>query len=368
MSYKPTSDRVLFITTSLLTIFGLIMVYSASSAVASNRFGMSSYYFLRQLAYAALGYLLMILLMNVDYHFWQKPRIIQASCILSLVMLVMVFTQPRINGARRWLRYGPLLSFQPSEIAKLALLIFMAYYLHKYEVEINDPGKRLLPCMALLGLFAGLIMLEPDLGQAACLLLIAGILLFVAGLSWRYMVGAVALVLPVFYFWIWRVQFRRDRLEAFLNPSTDPLGTGWHIMQSLIALGSGGIFGLGLGASRQKRFFLPEAHSDFIYAIIGEEIGMIGTLLIAVAFLVFFYRGMRITFRAPDRFGFFLGFGITLMVALQAFINISMVLAMMPTKGIALPFISQGGSSLLLNLTATGLLLNISHYGEQADK
>jgi len=356
---------VLFITASLLTIFGLIMVYSASSAVASNRFGMSSYYFLRQLAYAGVGYLLMILLMNVDYHVWQKERIVQISCFLSLAMLVLVFTQPRINGARRWLRYGPLLSFQPSEIAKLALLIFLAYFLHKHELEINDARRRLIPCAVLLALFAGLIAIEPDLGQAVCLVLIAGILLFIAGLSWKYIGGAVLLILPTFYFGIWRVPFRRERLEAFLNPSTDPLGSGWHITQSLIALGSGGLFGLGLGASRQKRFFLPEAHSDFIYAIIGEEIGLFGTFLIAVAFLVIFYRGMRIAFRAPDRFGFYLGLGITLMVVLQAFINISMVLAMMPTKGIALPFISQGGSSLLLNLTATGLLLNISHYGER---
>ncbi len=365
MSYKATSDRVLFITASLLTIFGLIMVYSASSAVASNKFGMSSYYFLRQLAYAALGYLLMILLMNVDYHVWQKSRIIQVSCILSLILLAAVFTQPRINGARRWLRYGPLLSFQPSEIAKLALLVFMAYYLHKHESEINDFRKGLLPCLVLPGLFALLIVAEPDLGQALCLLLIAGILMFIAGLSWKYVAGAVGLVAPVFYWEIWREPFRRGRLEAFLNPSTDPLGSGYHIMQSLIAVGSGGILGLGLGASRQKRFFLPEAHSDFIFAIIGEELGLIGALLITIGFLVFFYRGLRITFRAPDRFGFFLGLGITLMVVLQAFINISMVLAMMPTKGIALPFISQGGSSLLLNLMATGLLLNIAHYGER---
>lgn len=366
MSYRATSDRVLFITASLLTIFGLLMVYSASSAVASNKYGMSSYFFLRQLAYAGVGYLLMIVLMNVDYRFWQKDRIVQVSCFLSLAMLVLVFTQPRINGARRWIRYGPLLSFQPSEIAKLVLLLFMAYYLNKHEAEINEPRKRLLPCLALFVVFTALIAFEPDLGQAICILLIAGILLFVAGLSWKYITGAVALLVPAVYLFIWRVPFRRMRMEAFMNPSVDPLHSGWHIMQSLIALGSGGIFGLGLGASKQKRFFLPEAHSDFIYAVIGEELGMIGALIVAVGFLVFFYRGMRITFRAPDRFGFYLGLGITLMVVLQAFINISMVLAMMPTKGIALPFISQGGSSLLLNLVATGLLLNISHYGEPA--
>jgi cell division protein FtsW len=364
MAYKATGDKVLFITASLLTIVGLVMVYSASSAVASDKFGMSSYYFLRQLVYAGIGYLLMIVLMNVDYHFWQKGKAIAAAAIMSACGLILVFTQPKINGARRWLRYGPL-SFQPSEIAKLVLLVFMAYYLNEHEKEINDPKNRLMPCVGPLCLFAGLIAIEPDLGQAVCLMLIAFALLWVAGLSWKYIGGAAALVAPVFWFFVWRVPFRRARLEAFANPTTDPLGSGWHIMQSLIAVGSGGLFGLGLGASRQKRFFLPEAHSDFIFAVIGEEIGLIGTVLIVICFLIFFYRGMRATFRAPDRFGFFLGLGITLMVALQALINISMVLAMVPTKGIALPFISQGGSSLVLNLMATGMLLNISHYGEQ---
>jgi cell division protein FtsW len=365
MAYKATSDKVLFITASLLTILGLIMVYSASSAVASDKYGMSLYYFLRQLLYASAGYVLMIVLMNVDYHIWQNRKAIAVAAVLSAGGLVLVFTQPKINGARRWLRYGSL-SLQPSEIAKLVLLVFLAWFLHNYEKEINDPKRRLMPCVALLAFFAGLIALEPDLGQAICILLIAFTLLWAAGLSWKYIGGAVALAAPAFYFFVWRVQFRRIRLEAFRNPTTDPLGAGWHIMQSLIAVGSGGLTGLGLGASRQKRFFLPEAHSDFIYAIIGEEAGLIGTLLIAVCFLVFFYRGMRAAFRAPDRFGFFLGMGITMMVALQALINISMVLALLPTKGIALPFISQGGSSLVLNLVATGMLLNISHYGEQA--
>lgn len=364
MSYKPSSDRVLFLTTSLLTIFGLVMVYSASSALASTKYGTSAYFLFRQLAYAGAGYFLMLLLMNVDYHFWQKSKVVLAISLISFGGLLLVFTQPRINGARRWLRMGPL-SFQPSEIAKLVLLIFLAYYLHRYESEINEPRKRLIPCVVVLGLFASLIALEPDLGQALCIALFASILLFSAGLSWKYIAGAVLLTIPTFYFAIVREPYRWERWKAYLNPGGDPLGSGWHILQSLIALGSGGIFGLGLGASRQKRFFLPEAHSDFIYAVIGEEIGLVGTILIAVCFLVFFYRGMKITFRAPDRFGFYLGFGITLMVVIQAFINISMVLAMIPTKGIALPFISQGGSSLLLNLVATGVLLNISHHSER---
>lgn len=361
MAYKPSSDKILFITTGLLTIFGLVMVYSASSVVATSQHGMSSYFFLRQLLYAGIGFLLLMILMNVDYHVWQKPNVIRIMLIICAVMLVFVLTQPKINGAHRWLRYGGFISFQPSEIAKLCVLMFIAAYLQKHESEINQPVRRLLPFGIVLGLFAGLIAKEPDLGQALCLCMIAGILLFVAGLSWRYIAGAALLAVPVFYFEVIREPFRMERIKAFLNPFHDPLDSGWQILQSLTAVGSGGFAGLGLGAGKQKLFFLPEASSDFIFAVIGEELGLIGTCLVAIAFLIYFYRGMRIILRAPDRFGLYLGLGITLMVVVQGFINISMVLAMMPTKGIALPFISQGGSSILLNLVATGVLLNLSH-------
>lgn len=284
--------------------------------------------------------------------------------ILGLAVLALVLMGPRINGAHRWLRYGNLISFQPSEIAKLVVLAFLAAYLHKHESEINKPWQRLLPCLMVVGLFVGLIGIEPDLGQALCIIFIAAVLLYLAGLSWRYFAGAAVLALPAFYFFVVRVGFRWERIRAFLDPFQDPLGSGWQISQSLTAVGSGGLWGLGLGASKQKLFFLPEASSDFIFAVIGEEIGLVGTSLIVIGFLIFFYRGIKITLRAPDRFGFYFGLGITLMVVLQGFINISMVLAMIPTKGIALPFISQGGSSLLLNLVAAGVLLNISHHAE----
>jgi cell division protein FtsW len=361
MAYKPSSDRILFITTGLLTIFGLVMVYSASSVVASSQHGISSYFFLRQLLHAGIGFTLLILLMNVDYHVWQKPKVVRALLIVCAVTLVFVLLQPRVNGAHRWLRYGGFISFQPSEIAKLVMLIYIASYLQKHECEINQPIRRLFPLGLVVGLFAALIAVEPDLGQALCVCMIAGILLYIAGLAWQYIAGAVLLAVPAFYFFVVRVPFRLERIKAFLNPFHDPLGSGWQISQSLTAVGSGGFSGLGLGASKQKLFFLPEASSDFIFAVIGEELGLIGTCLVAIAFLVFFYRGIRIILRSQDRFGFYLGLGITLMVVLQGFINISMVLAMMPTKGIALPFISQGGSSLLLNLIAAGVLLNLSH-------
>lgn len=367
MPYKPASDKPLFITTGLLTIFGLVMVYSASSVVASSQHGMSSYFFLRQLVYAGSGFILLFVLMNIDYHVWQKPKVIRAVLILCVVALLFVLTQPKINGAHRWIRYGGFISFQPSEIAKLCVLMFIAAYLQKHESEINQPTRRLLPFGIVIGLFAGLVYIEPDLGQALILCMIAGILLFVAGLSWKYIAGAALLSAPAFYFFVVMEPFRLGRIRAFLNPFNDPLKTGWQISQSLTAVGSGGLSGLGLGASKQKLFFLPEASSDFIFAVIGEELGLIGTSLVAIAFLVFFYRGMRIILRAPDRFGFYLGLGITLMVVMQGFINISMVLAMLPTKGIALPFISQGGSSILLNLVATGILLNLAHQGRSPE-
>jgi cell division protein FtsW len=216
--------------------------------------------------------------------------------------------------------------------------------------------------MAVLGAASVLILSQPDLGTTLALGMVSVTMLFIAGVRPRYIVGMFLAALPALYLLVFSVPYRRARVLAFLNPWSDPRGSGFQIIQSQIAFGSGGIFGEGLGHSRQKLFYLPAAHTDFIFSIIGEELGLIGTCLVAIAFLVFFYRGMRIILRSPDRFGFYLGLGITLMVVLQGFINISMVLAMMPTKGIALPFMSQGGSSLLLNLIATGVLLNLSNH------
>jgi cell division protein FtsW len=361
MAYRPSSDKILFSTAGFLTIFGLLMVYSASSAVASSQHGMSSYYFIRQLLHACVGFVFMILLMNVDYRVWEKSKIIYSALALCVLSLIFVLTQPAINGAHRWFRVGGLLSVQPSELAKLAIIIFIAFYLDKYESEINEPVRRLLPLILAVGLIAGLIAFEPDLGQAICICAIAAVMLFVAGLSWKYYAYAALLAFPFFYFFIVRVPFRLGRVMAFLDPHRDPENTGYQIIQSLTAVGTGGITGLGLGAGKQKLFFLPEASSDFIFAIIGEELGLLGTCAVTCAFLIFFFRGMKIVLRTQNRFGFYLALGITLMVVLQGFINISMVLSMMPTKGIALPFISQGGTSLLLNLLATGILLNMSH-------
>jgi cell division protein FtsW len=367
MAYTQSDDKILFFTTGFLTIFGLVMVYSASSVVSSSQHGMSYYFFLRQLLFAIGGFILLVLLMNVDYHIWQKPKTIFLLLSICLIALCFVLKQPKVNGAHRWLRFGGFTTFQPSELAKLIVIIFTAWFLQKYESQINRPIRRLLPFGVVIGLFAGLIAKEPDFGQAFCICLIAGILLYIAGLTWHYYAGAAVMLVPAFYFFVVQEHYRWLRIKAFLDPFQDPLRSGWQILQSLIAVGSGGFSGRGLGASIQKIFFLPEAPSDFIYAVIGEELGLIGTSLVALAFLLYFYRGIRITLRSPDRFGFYLGLGITLMVVSQGFINISMVLAMVPTKGIALPFISQGGSSLLLNLLATGILLNLSHHNKLAE-
>ncbi len=365
MAYKATSDRPLFLTPNVLAIFGLVVMYSASSVLASYQHGgMSAYYFLRQMVYAGVGYVLMVALMNVDYHVWQKKKVLGSLLIASAASLLLVLAAPSVNSSHRWLRYASI-SFQPSEIAKLVVLFFVAAYLHNHGQEINLLRQRLLPCVAVVALFAGLIAVEPDLGQSACLVLIVTVLLFMAGLSWKYLCAAILTGLPSIYLVVLLFPNRFQRLLVFLNRAHDPLREGWQISQSLTAVGSGGLLGLGFGASKQKLFFLPEAQSDFIFAVIGEELGLIGAAVVCLAFLFYFYRGVKIAFKAPDSFGFYLGLGITLMVVTQAFINISMVLKLMPTKGIALPFISQGGSSLLLNLMATGVLLNISNYVEK---
>jgi cell division protein FtsW len=215
-----------------------------------------------------------------------------------------------------------------------------------------------------IGLFAWIIYKEPDFGQAICICLIAAVMLLAAGLPWKYYAAVILAAIPGFYFFVFLEDYRWARIMAFLDPFKDPQGTGYHIIQSLTALGSGGLTGLGLGASKQKLFFLPEASSDFIFAIIGEELGLLGTCAITCGFLIYFFRGMKIALRSPDRFGFYLALGITMMVVLQGLINISVTLALLPTKGIALPFISQGGTSLFFNLLATGILLNLSYRNQ----
>ena len=369
MAYRPGSDKVLLLTVGLLTALGLVMVYSASSIHAAARHGESSYFFLRQLAFAGIGFAALLWLTHVDYHFFQKTKVLKIIMLLSAAALVFVLAQPTVNGAHRWF-FVKGISVQPSEFAKLGVLIFIAWFLHRHEKDINRPERIASICVAVV-LFAGLIGIEPDLGQAITLCLITVILLFMSGLAWRYIAGAFFFAVffgpMLFYFLVYKVEYRWKRVLAFINPETDLAGAAWQINQSFIAIGSGGFSGLGLGDGKQKLYFLPESSTDFIFAIICEELGLIGAALVVAAFLIIFYRGMKIAMKSHDRFGFYLGAGITLMVALQGLINISMVLGLLPTKGIALPFISQGGSSLLMNLAAIGILLNLSHQNKVAE-
>ncbi|MBN1568770.1 MAG: cell division protein FtsW [Acidobacteria bacterium] len=359
MTCQMSKGQLLFVGISVLTLCGLLMVYSASM-VATAQDGKPSHYFFRQTAYAGIGYLLMIMLMFIDYRRWLQKRTILLLLIFSLVCLVLVYAYPSIKGARRAIHLGPGISFQPSEIAKLALFLYLAAYLEKNREQIRQSVSRLYPCLTVLGIFCALICFEPDLGQVICILTIAVALMFVAGLDWKYIWIAAGLSVPAFYFLVWLVPFRRKRILDWLTALFYPLKADYQIKQSIIAIGHGGLIGLGFGDGRQKLSFLPEAPTDFIFSVIGEEFGLAGSIVVVVVFLVYLYLGIKISIQAPDAGGFFLGLAITLMVVLPTFINMSTAVALLPTKGLTLPFISRGGSSLLVNLMATGILLNIA--------
>jgi cell division protein FtsW len=361
-------DRKLFIVTLALCLIGVVMVFSASAMTASEQFGAGYIFLLRQLIYVALGIAGMFWLMNMDYRKLRQPRVVFTGLALSFVLLVGVFFLDRSHQTHRWFRMGPF-SFQPSEMAKLALIIFLAWFLELRRLPrnfgVNNWLHTLAPALGTTVVMAALVVKEPDMGTAFMIVVISMVMLFVAGLSFRYIAGTVLAAIPTIYLLIVRVPYRLQRFEAFLHPELDPKGAGFQLLQSLISVGSGGMTGVGLMESRQKLFFLPEAHTDFIYAIIGEELGFIGAVIVLALFAVYGWRGFVAAMKAGDDFGKFLGLGITTMVVGQALINLSVVLGMMPTKGIPLPFISYGGSSLFAMLLATGVLLNIS---QQADE
>jgi cell division protein FtsW len=277
---------------------------------------------------------------------------------ITTLLLLAVFFLDRSHNTHRWLRLGPL-SFQPSELAKLALILFLAWYVETRGKLVQE-WRGLLPPVLITLIMAGMIAAQPDLGTAIACFLIACTMLFVAGARLRYFLYPLACSPVVFYFLVWRVRWRRERILAFLNPFEDPQGRGFHIIQSLIAVGTGGLAGKGLMEGKQKLFYLPEPHTDFIYAVTAEELGLLGSLAILLLFGLFCYRGIRAAILSRDPFARFLATGITSMVVIQALFNISVVLGLLPTKGIPLPFISYGGSSLFMTLVAVGILLNIT--------
>lgn len=361
MARKLKSDKVLFLATLLLVCASVVMVYSASAVLALNRFNQPYFFLIKQGMWAALGLAAMSIAMRFDYKNYREPTFIWLSLGVVAAALVAVLFSPPINGSSRWFGIGGI-GIQPSELAKLSAIFFIAAILERRMDRIDEISYAVVPIGLVVGGLVGLILLEPDLGTSLTLVVIAAMMVFAAGLSYRYIVGVLLGVLPVAYLLIMGSAYRRRRLMAFWNPWNDPLGDGFQVIQSVIAVGAGGIFGRGLMAGVQKLFYLPEPHTDFIYAVIGEELGLLGTTVVLLCFLVIAWRGFRIAMRAPDRFGSFLAIGLTTMIAAQALFNISVALGLVPTKGIPLPFVSAGGSSLLISLLGMGILLNVSQH------
>jgi cell division protein FtsW len=363
MAKRVSVDRWLFTVTMLLVFVGLVMVFSASAVMAQERFG-SEYAFLsKQLLWAGAGLVAMVVTMRLDYRRYKHPAMVFSLMGLTMLLLISVFFLDRSHNTHRWIHAGGF-SFQPSELAKPVLILFLAYFLETRAKTMDDVRNTLVPAAAPVLVFLGLIVLEPDLGTAIACAGIAACILYVAGMRMRYFAYAFGASLVPLYFLIFHVSFRRDRILAFLNPYADRQKAGFHIIQSLIAVGTGGLTGLGLMEGKQKLFYLPEPHTDFIFASMAEELGLVGSLFVVTMFAIFLWRGMRASWRTEDLFGRYLAVGITSMVVLQAFINISVVLGMMPTKGIPLPLVSYGGSSLFVTLACVGVLLNITKQAE----
>ena len=363
MAKRVSVDRWLFTVTMLLVFVGLVMVFSASAVMARERFG-SPYAFLsKQLIWASAGLVAMVVAMRVDYRRYKHPALVFSLVGITTLLLISVFFLDRSHNTHRWFRVG-VLSFQPSELAKPVLILFLAYFLEGRVKTMDDWRNTLMPAAAPLVVMLGLIVLQPDLGTAIACAGIAACILYVAGMRMRYFGYAFGASLVPLYFLIFHVSWRRDRILAFLNPYADRQKTGFHIIQSLIAVGIGGVTGTGLMEGKQKLFYLPEPHTDFIFAVTAEELGLVGAMAVVTLFAIFLWRGMRASWRTEDVFGRYLAVGITSMVVLQAFINISVVLGMMPTKGIPLPLVSYGGSSLFVTLACVGVLLNITKQAE----
>ena len=364
MAKRVSVDGWLFTVTLLLVFVGLVMVFSASAVMAKDRYGSGYYYFvLRQMVWAVGGIVAMVVAMKVDYRRYKNPAVVFSALGITAFLLIAVFFLDRAHNTHRWIHWDGL-SFQPSELAKPVLILFLSFFLESRTRSMNDWRNTLLPAVIPTLIFLGLIVLQPDLGTAIACAAITACILFVGGLELKYLgYGLAASLLPL-YFLIFHVAYRRERILAFLNPYSDPQRAGFHIIQSLIAVSTGGIGGVGLMEGKQKLFYLPEPHTDFIFSVICEELGLVGAIVIIALFAIFLWRGVRTALRTHDMFGRFLAVGITSMIVVQAFINISVVLGLMPTKGIPLPFVSYGGSSLFITLACVGVLLNVSKQAE----
>ncbi|MDD4953967.1 MAG: putative lipid II flippase FtsW [Candidatus Omnitrophica bacterium] len=354
----------LFTVSVTLICIGVVMIYSASGIYAWERYKDSFFFLKKHLSFLGIGVLLMFVAMSFHYvklRRFAKPLLLFAIFLLVLVLIPGIGRE--VSGARRWFRFK-FISFQPSELASMAVIVYTADYIARKEKMIKDFFRGFLPPMCVLGLVSLLILAQPDLGSVIALCAVVCIMLFVAGTNVSYLLSIVLASIPMLYILIFSVPYRRARILAFLNPWADPKGSGFQIIQSQIALGSGHLFGIGLGHSKQKLFYLPAAHTDFIFSIIGEEMGFIGALGVIILFMVLILRGLKIIKHSPDKFGYFLALGLICALSFKAIINIGVSCGILPTKGLPLPFISYGGTSLVFDMFALGLLLNISRSGE----
>lgn len=361
MARKLKPDKLLFLATLALLSASVIMVYSASALLAMDRYERPYHFLLRQVSWAVMGFGLLWSVMRIDYRRLRRPAVLWTAIGVTTLALVAVLYGEPINGTRRWFGIAGF-GVQPSELAKIALIVFVAAHLERRLERGDDILYALLPVGVLTAGFAGLILLQPDFSTAFAVVVIVAAMVFAAGLGYRYVIGAALVLAPALYAVLASAPYRRRRLLAFLDPWADPLGDGFQIIQSQIAVGTGGVVGHGLMRGVQKLHFLPEPHTDFIYAVIAEETGLIGATVVLACFAIITWRGLHVASNAPDRFGAFLAVGLTTMVAMQAFLNMSVVLGLMPTTGIPLPFVSAGGSSLLIGLIGMGILLNVSQH------
>jgi cell division protein FtsW len=364
MTLRRDIDTTLLLLTVALTFIGMIMVYSSSAIMAADRFHDGFYFLKRQVLYTLIGFICMAVATYFNHQNWRKLAFLSLG--VSILLLGLVFVPGlgvSVGGAMRWLRV-PGFTLQPAEFVKLALVLYLAHSLTRKKEMVRSLSKGYLPYMIVLAVLLGMLLLQPDMGSAMIIAGVAMSMLFVAGVRWVYLALTVLISLPMLYFLVMAVDYRRRRIMAFLDPWDDPFDTGFQIIQSLVAFGKGGILGQGLGVGEQKLFYLPEAHTDFIFSVIGEELGLVGVILIAGLFLLLVLSGIRIALACQDPFGRNLAFGLSTLLGLEAFVNLSVCMGLLPTKGLPLPFISYGGSSLLVCLIAVGILLNISQSAE----
>ncbi len=360
--FKDT-DRVLILTTLFLVVAGIMMVYSTSYIMAMERFKDEYFFLKRHLSFTLIGLAGFFITMHVPYRAYKKmayPLLVAATILLSLVF-VDVFGVDA-GGARRWLEFGSV-RFQPSELAKVAVVIFLAYSLEAKRDKIKTFSLGVVPHILIPALPIVLILLEPDFGTSMVITAVIFLMMFIAGVRITHLVPLGVMSLPLIYYLVAGTAYRMRRILIFLNPWKDPTGEGFQIVQSLIAIGSGGLYGVGFGEGRQKLFYLPEAHTDFIFSVIGEEFGIIGVLLVFILYLSFLLCGVRAAWKSPDLFGTYLASGLTSLIVLQAVINVGIVMGLLPPKGLPLPFISYGGTSLVVNMAMAGIVLNIYKKG-----